>query len=46
MHIYMHSCSCFLQSLKAQNELLLKEQRAERKRNVEEALQWHREKVA
>ncbi|XP_039875446.1 kinesin-like protein KIN-14E [Simochromis diagramma] len=33
-----------VESLKAQNELLLKEQRAERKRSVEEALQWHREK--
>nr|XP_013765335.1 PREDICTED: kinesin-like calmodulin-binding protein [Pundamilia nyererei] len=33
-----------VETLKAQIELLLKEQRAERKRSVEEALQWHREK--
>nr|XP_024660193.1 kinesin-like protein KIN-14E [Maylandia zebra] len=33
-----------VETLKAQNELLLKEQRAERKRSMEEALQWHREK--
>lgn len=38
-------CSCFLQALTAQNEQLLEEQRAERRRSKEEVLQWHREKV-
>lgn len=35
-----------MQALTAQNEQLSVEQAAERRKSKEEALQWHREKVA
>lgn len=50
MYLFMYcisalASSCFLQAVTAQNEQLQEEQRAERRRSKEEALQWHREKV-